>query len=468
MFIEPLVIGDLLEKMATVCFAAYLLTRIKGVDFLMGRERSWRYIAIISFIFGCFYAFGYYAGSGTPTDFLSIRKIGPNMAGLIAGPFAGVGAALFGFLLQALGTGAIRSDILNTELLDGLVCGIVFLLNGRKLINVWQAALLGAVLTTADSIITLYFYQGVDISRLLLVNIASIEILVIATGMGLFTMLMHNVAREKERSWTASRLEGQVLAAREIQLGYLPEKIPEMNGIRVAASLIPMHEVGGDFYDFQQITPTRCFFCIGDVAGKGVSAAFVMASTLTLLRNALIYSDQPAEILSQVNQGLIRSSNDSLFVTLLAGVMDLETGVVTYANAGHNPPFIISESNASLIQMDPDIPVGTWDDYQYKQEEFRLNTGEQLVLYTDGVTECENTEGMLGVEPVLQAFSVSDRPDDDPEDPEATVKTITDLVFTHAGTGVPGDDVTVLVIGREHESYEGSSPIAHPQCDART
>ncbi|WP_319578985.1 SpoIIE family protein phosphatase [uncultured Methanospirillum sp.] len=468
MFIESLVVGDLLEKMATVCFAAYLLTRVKGVDFLVGRERSWRYIAIISFIFGIFYAFGYYAGSGTATDFLSTSKIGPNMAGLIAGPFGGVGAALFGLLLQAAGTGAIRPDVLITEVLNGLVCGIVFLLNGRRLIHVWQAALLGAALTTADSIITLFLYQGIDISRLLLVNIASIEILVIATGMGLFTMLMHNVAREKERSWTASRLEGQVLAAREIQLGYLPAKIPEMSGIRVAARLIPMHEVGGDFYDFQQITPTRCFFCIGDVAGKGVSAAFVMASTLTLLRNALIYSDQPAEILSQVNQGLIRSSNDSLFVTLLAGVMDLETGVIIYANAGHNPPFIINDTNASLIPMDPDIPVGTWEDYQYKQEEFRLNTGEHLVLYTDGVTECENAEGMLGIEPVLQAFSGSGLPDSDPTDPETIVKTITDLVFRHAGTGVPGDDVTVLVIGRDHEADRSSSPIAHPQCGART
>ncbi len=452
MLIEPLVVGDLLEKMATVCFAAYLLTRIKGVDFLMGRERSWRYIATISFIFGTFYAFGFYAGSGTSTDFLSIRKIGPNMAGLIAGPFAGVGAALFGFLLQVLGTGAIHSDILNTELLDGLVCGIVFLLNGRRLIKVWQAVLLGAVLTTADSVITLYFYQGVDISRLLIVNIASIEILVIATGMGLFTMLMHNVAREKERNWTASRLEGQVLAAREIQQGYLPAAIPKMDGIRVAARLIPMHEVGGDFYDFQQITTTRCFFCIGDVAGKGVSAAFVMASTLTLLRNALMYSDQPADILSHVNQGLIRSSNDSLFVTLLAGFMDLRTGVITYANAGHNPPLVVSGTTAAVIPMDPDIPVGTWEDYQYKQEEFRLNSGEQIVLYTDGVTECENSEGMLGMEPVLQALSGADLQTSDPSDPETTVKTITDLVFTHAGSGVPGDDVTVLVIGREHRS----------------
>lgn len=444
MLIEPLVIGDLLEKLSTVCFAAYLLTRLKGVDKYTGKEQSWRYITIMAVIFGVLYAFGYYAGSGTETDFLSIKKIGPNMAGLIAGPFAGVGAAAFGLVLQGAGTGGIPADTLLTELMNGLVCGIVFLLNGRRLIKVWHAVLLGAVLTTTDSVITLFFYQGIDLSRLLLFNIASIEILVIATGMGLFTLLMHNVAREREISSTASRLEGQVLAAREIQLGYLPAKIPSMKGIRVAAKLIPMHEVGGDFYDFQQITPTRCFFCIGDVAGKGVSAAFVMASSLTLLRNALIYSHSPAEILSQVNQGLIRSSNDSLFVTLLVGIMDVETGLITYANAGHNPPFLKKKNTASLIQMEPDIPVGTFDDYQYQQNEFRLESGEQLVLYTDGVTECENKTGMLGVEPVIKVLSDLQSPD-----PGTTVKTITELVFTYAGSGIPSDDVTVLVIGRQ-------------------
>lgn len=452
MFIEPLVIGDLLEKMATVCFAAYLLTRMKRVGSLLGREQSWRFIAIISIIFGLFYAFGYFAGSGTTTDFLSIRKIGPNMAGLIAGPAGGVGAALFGLLLQAAGNGAIQPSTMFIELVDGLVCGIVCLLNGRRLINVWQAVLLGAVLTTADSIITLFFNQGIDISRLLLVNIASIEIVVIATGMGLFTLLMHNVAREKERNDTASRLEGQVLAAREIQMGYLPARIPEMKGIRVAAKLIPMHEVGGDFYDFKQITPTRCFFCIGDVAGKGVSAAFVMASTLTLLRNALIYSDKPAEILSQVNQGLIRSSNDSLFVTLFAGFLDLESGVVTYANAGHNTPFTISGSAVSLIPMEPDIPVGTFEDYQYEQNEFSLRRGEQLILYTDGVTECENETGMLGIEPVLQALSGPGVLSSEQSDPDTTVKTVMELVFTYAKPSVPGDDVTVFAIGRDQES----------------
>jgi len=446
MFIEPLVIGDLLEKMATICFAAYLLTRIKGVGRLIGREQSWRYIAIISFIFGLFYAFGYFAGSGTVTDFLSIKKIGPNMAGLLAGPAAGIGAAVFGLMLQTIGSGPIDLPTLFTELMDGTVCGVVYLLNGRRLIRVWQAAILGAGLTTADSIITWFFVRGMDLSHLLLFNIASVEILVIAAGMALFTLLIHNVVHEQEITSTASRLEGQVLAAREIQQGYLPATIPIMHGIRVAARLIPMHEVGGDFYDIKQISQNRCFFCIGDVAGKGVSAAFVMASSLTLLRNALMYTDQPAEILSQVNQGIIRSSNDSLFVTLLAGVMDLETGVITYANAGHNPPFLVSRTTASVIPMDPDIPVGTWDDYQYRQMEFRLNPGEELVLYTDGVTECENKNGMLGIEPVLQAISQNQSPD-----PQTTVETITNLVFAHAGVGVPGDDVTLLVISREPE-----------------
>ncbi|MDD1727973.1 MAG: SpoIIE family protein phosphatase [Methanospirillum sp.] len=445
MFVETYVIGDLLEKMATVCFAAYLLTRTKWALHFFSRERSWQYLASISLIFGAFYAFGYFAGSGTATDYLSTCRIGPNMAGLLAGPVGGVGAAGVGLILQAMGSGPVPLATITTELMDGIVCGIAYLLNKRRLIGVWQAGLLGLVLTGADSVIALILTPGITQPRILIFNVVSIEILVIGVGMALFTLLMHNVSRERERTSTASRLEGQVLAAREIQQGYLPATIPAMKNLTIAARLIPMHEVGGDFYDIREIAPNRLFFCIGDVAGKGISAAFVMASSLTLIRNALMYSEQPAEILSQVNQGLIRSSNDTLFVTLLAGVMNTETGTVSYANAGHNPPFIFNKETAEIIPMNSDIPLGSWEEYSYRQDTFVLKPGDYLVLYTDGVTECENESGvMLGTDAVLKEFSCSLPPGSD-----AIAETVTRIVFDHAGSSVPGDDVTVMIIGRD-------------------
>ena len=450
MFVEPSVIGDLLEKMATVCFVAYLLTRTKGALNFIKNERSWQYIIVISLIFGFLYAFGYFSGAGTQTDYLSIKKIGPNMAGLLAGPGGGIGAAGVGLLLQGLGSEPVPLDTILTELMDGAICGVVFLLNNRRLIKVWQAGALGLVLTIVDTLIQWSFTPKIPLPALLLLNVVIIEVLVIAMGMALFTFLIHNVTRERERNITASCLEGQVLAAREMQLGYLPAPL-EREGITIASCLIPMYEVGGDFYDFKQISESKLYFCIGDVAGKGVSAAFIMASTLTLLRNALIYSSEPDEILSQVNQGLVRSSNEGLFVTLFIGVMDLHTGEIVFANAGHVPPILITAQSSDLIQTEPDIPVGTWEDFSYHQERVCLKPGEQLVLYTDGVTECENAEGMLGIEPVLQKLRR-----EQPSDPESVAETITGMVFDYAGTGVPNDDVTVLVIRRDTEGkYPG-------------
>ena len=444
MFIEPYIIGDLLEKLSTVCFAAYLLTRTKGAFNFIKTEKSWQYIAIISIVFGLFYAFGYFSGTGSETSFLSIRKIGPNMAGLLAGPLGGIGAAIVGLLLQGLGNSPISPTVIVTELFDGTVCGIAYLLNGRRLIRVWQAGLLGFGLIGADTLIAWLFSQGNVQSFMGSPSLVLVEMGIITISMALFTLLIHNVTRERERNATASCLEGQVQAAREIQQGYLPSLLSTIPGCTIAAKLIPMHEVGGDFYDFRLISPSKLYFCIGDVAGKGVSAAFVTASTLTLLRNAVLYSDQPGEILSHVNRGLIRSSQDSLFVTLFVGILDLTTGKVTCSNAGHVPPLIINKSSTVILPIQPDIPVGTWDEYQYHQEEFTLRTGDQVVLYTDGVTECENEQGMLGIEPVIREFSLNPSPD-----PDATVETITRLVFNYTGTRSPGDDLTLLVIRRD-------------------
>lgn len=455
MLIESYVVGDLLEKMSTVCFVAYLLTRTKGIFNFIEKERSWKYIAVISLIFGFFYAFGYYAGIGTETYFLSIRKIGPNMAGLLAGPAGGLGAAVVGLILQGMGSAAMTPATIITELIDGTVCGMIYLLNNRRLVRVWQAGVLGLCLTGADAVIEWLLSPESRYLEIFSFTIVLIEICVIAAGMALFTLLIHNVTHERERNITASCLEGQVQAAREIQQGYLPVQLNSVKGVSITAQLIPMHEVGGDFYDFHQISESKLYFCIGDVAGKGVSAAFVMASTLTLLRNALIYSEQPAEILSQVNQGLVRSSHDSLFVTLFVGVLNLKDGKVSYANAGHVPPLLISGSSARIIPVNPDIPVGTWEEYQYQQEEFDLKPGNQLVLYTDGVTECENQDGMLGIDPVLRVLSQNQLPDTD-----SIVESITRLVFAYAGTGIPTDDVTVLAIGLDsHDSEENDDGI---------
>ena len=167
---------------------------------------------------------------------------------------------------------------------------------------------------------------------------------------------------------------------------------------------------------------------------------------------------------------IVRQEWPEGFATAVHLAVDLRTGAFTLGNAGHPAPiqFTAGSGRWSVLESAGGPVLGIIPEVQFPRSAGRLGRGDALVLYTDGVTECENTKGMLGVEPVLQAFSGSGRPDNNPEDPEATVKTITDLVFTHAGTGVPGDDVTVLVIGREHESYEGSSPIVHPQCDART
>ncbi len=429
--------------MATVCLVAYLLTRTKQYRLFTGTTGTSRYILFIAVLFGILYFFGFVSGVETDEMFISIRKIGPIMAGLLAGPLAGAGAAVVGMGLQTLSGQGPAPVVILTELLDGFICGLVFLLNGKRLIRVIPALVLGVLLVGMDELLEILFYPEA-ISRILpAIDLAFLEVFVIAVGMALFTFIFQNVLSDKEQQTRAARLEGQIQAAREIQEQYLPEAPLDPGQARVAATLIPMIEVGGDFYDYGRVSESSFYFCIGDVAGKGVSAAFVMASAVTLIRNALEYSSSPSEVLGFVNQGLIRSMREVQFVTIFFGVVNTGTWEVRYANAGHLPPVIRSRQGAVLVPVFADIPAGTFEENTYREDTFTLADGEELILITDGVTECGEEGEMLGLDGLVSGLAAMD-----PPDPAETVREVTGIATAYGGSGAVSDDLTVLAISR--------------------
>lgn len=202
------------------------------------------------------------------------------------------------------------------------------------------------------------------------------------------------IARLTETVAVKERIQSELSIARRIQMSILPKKFPTVSdkeGIDIYAMISPAKEVGGDFYDFHHIDKDRICFVIGDVSGKGVPASLFMAVTKTFLKATVSRVDSPEKVLAIVNKELSSTEDQSLFVTVFFGIIDVRTGEVFYTNGGHNSPVIIRKGGeAAFVSPVGGMVMGVMEDASFATGHFVLAPGELLFLYTDGVTEAMN------------------------------------------------------------------------------
>lgn len=185
--------------------------------------------------------------------------------------------------------------------------------------------------------------------------------------------------------------------AREIQQGILPQTFPpypDRKDFDIFASMVAAREVGGDFYDFFMIDNHRLGFVIGDVSGKGIPAAIFMAVSRTLIRATGLKGMKAGECLQYVNNLLCNESVSCMFVTVFYGILNTKTGVVEYANGGHNPPFVVRPNgDFRMIESSGDPVLGCFEEQPFGTHTTQLSPGDGILLYTDGITEAFDPAG---------------------------------------------------------------------------
>ena len=208
------------------------------------------------------------------------------------------------------------------------------------------------------------------------------------------------------------RISAELDVAKTIQASMLPcifPAFPNRHEFDIYASMTPAKEVGGDFYDFFLIDPMHLGVVIADVSGKGVPAALFMVIAKTLIKNRALMGGTPSEILAFVNNQLCENNEAEMFVTVWMGILDLSTGVMTAANAGHEyPAFRKADGEFELIKDKHGFVLAGLEDVGYTDYEIRFEPGDTLYVYTDGVAEATNAESKLfGTERMLQALNGS-------------------------------------------------------------
>jgi len=195
----------------------------------------------------------------------------------------------------------------------------------------------------------------------------------------------------KESTAVQQRMESELNIARQIQQDMLPHVFPHNEQIDLGALLIPAKEVGGDLYDFY-IRDGYLYFAIGDVSGKGVPAALVMAITRASFRFVCRLGLPVGQALGKINDFVASNNTTEMFVTMFIGKYNLETGLLEYCNGGHNPIVIIDpDEGPSFLKVKPNIAIGLYDHFFYESASIQLKKNTRLLLYTDGVTEAETS-----------------------------------------------------------------------------
>jgi sigma-B regulation protein RsbU (phosphoserine phosphatase) len=254
---------------------------------------------------------------------------------------------------------------------------------------------------------------------------------------------------QKEHSQLES-LKQDLMTARNIQQYILPQVIPpfpeDSDKMDVYASMEAAKDIGGDFYDYFRIDDDHIAFVIGDVCGKGITAALFMAVSCTIIRSKGIQCGTAGACMTESNRLLAAYSVDCMFVTVFYAIYNTKTGLVTYCNAGHNPPHLLrKDGTVEELPITKNVLMGIYDQIEYEEGNLQLASGDMLVMFTDGVTEAMNPEQKeFGTRQLMTTLGGQTG-----KSCRQVIETVRRAIKDFVGDAEQSDDITMLAIKRK-------------------
>src|SRR5215208_6496712 len=252
------------------------------------------------------------------------------------------------------------------------------------------------------------------------------------------------MAKQQQEAQERERIEQELRVARMIQHTLLPKSAPELGGYHIAAYYRPAREVGGDFYDFLELEDGRVGLVVGDASGKGIPAAMVMANTRSVIRTSAQGGDlAPGEVLAEANEILFPDIPSNMFVTCFYAILDPKSGRLSYANAGHDVPYLHRNGDAEELRA-RGMPLGLMPGMSYEAKEVVVDAGDSVLFYSDGLVEAHDPEGEMFGCPRLRAL-VAEHDDEE----RSLVDFLLEELYSFTGEGWEHeDDITLVTLGK--------------------
>lgn len=448
------VFGDmflvLLQMICVIMVAAYLITRTASFTQVLDGIFTWKSQAVLTLLFGALSIYGTESGITILGATANVRDLGPMVGGLACGPVVGLGAGLIGAAHRFSLGGFTAVPCATAPILAGLFGGAIFLAAGRRFIGMHGAVLFAVGMEAFHMGITLLLCRPFEQALEVVEDVAFPMIIANATGVFLFAFIIGNLIAERqtkaERDTYLSELErkkAELKIAHDIQMSFLPDRLPEVPGFELAALSVPAKEVGGDFYDAIPLPGGQTALVIADVSGKGVPAALFMALSRTVLRANALVPRSARDAVREANMLIAEDAKSGMFVTLFYAVADPANRTLTYVNAGHNPPLLFRPGGGRPVGLKgTGIILGVMPEADYGEETVALESGDLVLLYTDGITEAINPdEEQFGEERLIETVTgCLDRPSAE------IVDRVRDAVMEFSGDEPQFDDLTLMVL----------------------
>ncbi|MBR2213847.1 MAG: SpoIIE family protein phosphatase [Eubacterium sp.] len=444
--------GMFAQMIGTLAVILVVAAFIGGSDIITKftmSNKKWAYSIATGILGGLFGIYGNISGFQLGGARVSVRDIGPMLAGFTGGPVGGIIAGLIaavhrifmGFkTIDAPGDTTLACAIATT--LIGIICGIISLKKHRIMEKPLFALLISALMEAMHLGIVLIVTKPFSMALKTVQQIALPFISINALGFCLMIIIITYMERQRNLTIEKSRLESELEVASVIQHSLLPgisNTYPGRKEVELDGYMKTAKEVGGDFYDLFFVRPTKIAFVIGDVSGKGVPAALFMASSKIILQNCVRDIKDLEEAVKIANNAICDRNEADMFITIWVGVLDLESGELNYVSAGHNAPVLSRNGHAEFLQQKNNFVMAGMQGVEYKQQNIQLENNDVIYLYTDGVTEAEDKKhNLFGDDRLLNCFR------NDISDPTELIGGVRKAINEFINGNSQFDDITML------------------------
>ncbi|MBR4905278.1 MAG: SpoIIE family protein phosphatase [Clostridia bacterium] len=448
---------NMIGTLAVILVLAAFISGSELTSKFFGSKTSWKYSLFVGVLGGVFGIYGTMTGLELNGAIISVRDIGPMLAGFTGGPLGGLLAGVIAgvhryFVGSRDSTTAqlVTYACIIATVCIGVMCGILSRKFRERLKKPWWAFLIGVVMEIFHLSLFLLIVKPFDTALGVVKAIFLPFILVNAAGFTLMITMIVYLEKQRAIALERSRLKTELEVATVIQRSLLPpitKDYPNRSEIEIAASMDPAKEVGGDFYDVFFADKDRLAFVIADVSGKGIPAALFMATSKTTIQNCVRDYPSLSEAIEIANDSLCRNNTAQMFVTAWIGVLDIPSGDLTFICAGHNPPVLLSNGTAEFIKRRSGFVLAGMEGMKYREQTVTLKKGDRFFLYTDGVTEAENSRHELfGEERLVSCLAHASA-----KTPDEILSDVKTAIRAHVGGAEQFDDITMLCI-----SYQGA------------